>query len=83
MRKFIKATASATIFALLMPAHALAQSYPPSPGPTTVVQSGSGGGAAFTGSDVTPVVIAIGVLVLIGLVAVVWARKGHALDRSV
>jgi hypothetical protein len=49
--------------------------YPVSPSPTTVVQSSSGGGTAFTGSNLAPAVVVFIVLVAVGIAALLWSRR--------
>ena len=83
--KVLMATAFISITCMAGTAWA-GSSYPPSPSPTTLVSSGGGsmgGSTAFTGSEITPVAIAVGVLIVVGLAAIAWARKRQVPHRSV
>jgi hypothetical protein len=69
--------ATTLLSVVCMTGTALAQtSYPPSPTSTTVVKgAGSGeGSTAFTGGDVSAIVIALAVLATLGLLAFIAAR---------
>jgi len=48
--------------------------YPVSPSPTTLVQAG-GGDAAFTGSNVIPLLVVVSFLLVAGFAALFWARR--------
>jgi hypothetical protein len=79
MRRITGVLTSAAVLVVLGAATALAQTYPPTspPPPTTsvLVDRGGPGPTAFTGSDITLGVIAIGVLLAVGLGALFMARR--------
>ena len=79
MKRALGVLASAFVAVIVMAGTALAD-YPPSPEPTTVVKSsgGSGGNTAFTGGEISPAVIALGVLAVLGVVALFVARRRSA-----
>ena len=80
MKRALGVLASAFVAVIAMAGTALAQ-YPPSPEPTTVVKSsggGSSGGTAFTGGEISTAVIALAVLAVLGIVALVVARRRSA-----
>ena len=80
MKRALGVFASAFVAVIVMAGTALAD-YPPSPEPTTVVKSsgGSGGGnTAFTGGEISTAVIALGVLAVLGVVALFVARRRSA-----
>ncbi len=82
MKRALGVLASAIVATLVMAGTALAQYYPPEPEPTTVVQSGGGGGGgtAFTGGSVSSAVIVLGILAVLGVVALFVARRRTASD---
>jgi hypothetical protein len=62
-----------------------AQTYPPSAGPTASVlgEGGSnvdGSGTAFTGGDLTVTLLVIGVLLGLGIVALLLARRRSGVE---
>jgi len=73
--------ATAGVFVVMSAANALAQTYPPTPKPTTSV-AGAGGGndgpTAFTGGRIGFAVVAIVVLLALGIAASVVARRRSA-----
>jgi LPXTG-motif cell wall-anchored protein len=78
MKRALGVLASAFVAVFVMAGTALA-SYPPSPDPTTVVKSSGGGGStAFTGGNISTAVIALGVLAVLGVVALFVARRRSA-----
>lgn len=82
MKRALGVLASAFVAVVAMAGTALAE-YPPSPEPTTVVKSSGGGGAdgagtAFTGGAISTALIALGVLVVLGVVALLVARRRGA-----
>jgi hypothetical protein len=85
--RIARAFVTAGVFMVVSATSALAQtssSYPPSPGGTTSVEGASGGNGptAFTGGGVGFAVVAIAVLLVVGIVASVIARRrsAHAAD---
>jgi hypothetical protein len=83
MKKAIAISVASVVLSLATMTTALAD-YPPSPKPSTLVQGAGSGGAAetaFTGGDVTVAAIAVGILAIVGLVALYVARSRS--DRTV
>jgi LPXTG-motif cell wall-anchored protein len=84
MRKMIRlgAAVGATLMTLVLtalPVLAQAQQYPPEgPAETDVVQGPAAEEVAFTGSDVTLLMVLIGVLVVAGVAALMLARRRAA-----
>ena len=83
MRKRIAgAVVTAGVFVVMSAATALAQTstYPPKPGSTTSVEGASGANqpTAFTGGRIGFAVVAIAVLLALGIVASVIARRRSA-----
>jgi hypothetical protein len=80
MKRALGVLASASVAVLVMAGTALAgESYPPTPEPTTIVKS-SGGGTAFTGGNISTAVIVVGVLAVLGVVALFAARRRTATE---
>jgi hypothetical protein len=83
-KRIAGAVVTAGAFVMWSAANALAQtstSYPPSPKPTTSVEAASGGGGeptAFTGGRIGFAVLAIAVLLVVGIVASMIARRRSA-----
>ena len=82
-KRIAGALVTAGAFVMWSAANALAQtstSYPPSPKPTTSVEAASGGGepTAFTGGRIGFAVLAIAVLLVVGIVASMIARRRSA-----
>jgi hypothetical protein len=92
MRRFLMLLAASTTMLVVFATSAMAQQYPPAPGPAEGVTPGTapaagaraGEGLAITGSDLLPLIwIGLAVLVL-GIVLVVAARRRAAIrGRSV
>jgi LPXTG-motif cell wall-anchored protein len=82
MRKMIRlgAAVGATLMTVVLTAlPVLAQQYPPQgPAETDVVQGPAAEEVAFTGSDVTLLMVLIGVLVVAGVAALMLARRRAA-----
>ena len=87
MRRFLMLLAASTTMLVVFASAAMAQQYPPVPGPAEGVTPGTAPGArgaagrelAFTGSDLLPLVwIGLAVLV-VGTVLVVAARRRAAI----
>jgi hypothetical protein len=80
MKRALGVIASAFVAVLAMAGTALAgEGYPPTPDPTTIVKS-SGGGTAFTGGGISTAVIALGILAVLGVAALVVARRRTAAE---
>jgi hypothetical protein len=73
MRRIVTIAAAATFFVTATAPSALAR-YTEGPAPTNEVE-GVGGGAAFTGGDVSVAVVTTLALVVVGLVALFMARR--------
>jgi len=88
MRRFLMLLAASTTMLVVFASSAMAQQYPPAPGPAEGLTPGSapagargaaGGELAFTGSDLLPLIwIGLAVLVL-GVALVVAARRRSAI----
>ena len=81
MKRFAAVLAGAWVTVVVSASTALAAdgNYPPVPGGGTSVEGSSGGnGTAFTGGDVNVAMIAIAVLLAIGVVALLIARRRAA-----
>jgi hypothetical protein len=85
MRRFLMLLAASATMLVVFASSAMAQQYPPAPGPAEGVTPGSapgaraGGELAFTGSDLLPLIwIGLAVLV-VGTVLVVAARRRAAI----
>jgi hypothetical protein len=83
-KRIVGAVVTAGAFVMWSAATALAQtstSYPPSPKATTSVEAASGGSGqptAFTGGRIGFAVLAIAILLVVGIVASVVARRRSA-----
>jgi hypothetical protein len=73
MKRMAGVLVGAIVMALSVAGTALAD-YTNSPSPTTVV-SGSGGGTAFTGGNVSTPLVVASILVIVGLAALFVARR--------
>jgi LPXTG-motif cell wall-anchored protein len=83
MKRLAGVLAGAFLLVMSLAGSALAQTYPASPSPTTVVEGGGGnvggaGGTAFTGSSVSTALVLLGALVVLGAVALFVARRRSA-----
>jgi len=86
MRRFLILLATSATMLVVFASSALAQEYPPTPGPAEGVTPGTARGAAgargelaFTGSDLLPLIwIGLAVLV-VGTVLVIAARRRAAI----
>ncbi len=76
MKRMAGILVGAVVMVLTLAGTALAD-YTNSPSPTTVV-SGSGGGTAFTGGNVSTPLLVAAILVVVGLVALFVARRRAA-----
>ena len=78
MKRALVVLASAFVAVVMLAGTALAD-YPPKPD-TVVKSSGgdSGGTTAFTGGEISTAVIALGILVVLGVVALFVARRRSA-----
>ena len=83
MKRVAATIATAGVLVFLVAGVALAgdispsASYPPSPSSTSTV-AGNSGGTAFTGSNSHGVILVIAVLVIVGLAALLVARRRAA-----
>lgn len=75
IRKFGSAVGGALVALVLTTLPAAAQNYPPQPPDETVVPKGE---VAFTGTDITLLIVAVAVLLVAGLAALMVARRRAA-----
>lgn len=78
MKRVIGLAAMVSVMLLVSAGSALAQSYPPLPGPSVEGAGGGQGPTAFTGSNVSFGTVATFVLLAVGLTALLVARKRAA-----
>jgi hypothetical protein len=81
MRKIrtIGSAVGALVAVFLTTLPAVAQNYPPQPVEETVVPKGvPKGEVAFTGTDITVLVVAVAMLLVVGLAALIVARRRAA-----
>jgi hypothetical protein len=80
MKRFIAVLAGTALTVVLAAGNALAQTGPYPPTTTTGVEptSGGPGPSAFTGSDVSPAMLAVAVFLVFGLTALFVARRRAA-----
>lgn len=80
INKFGSAVGGALAALVLTTLPAAAQNYPPQPVDETVVPKGvvPKGEVAFTGTDITLLIVAVGVLLVAGLAALILARRRAA-----
>ena len=83
MKRALGVLASAIVAVIAMAGTALADYPINSPKPSTVVQGSGGsgsGGTAFTGGGISTAVIVVGVLVVLGAMALMVARRRTAAE---
>jgi hypothetical protein len=79
MKRSLGVLASAFVAVVAMAGTALAGDYPIAPDPDTVVKgSGGGGNTAFTGGEISTAVIALALLAVLGVAALLVARRRSA-----
>ncbi len=78
MKRIVGVLSGAAVLVLSAAGSALAQDYTDSPSVTTTVRGG--GGTAFTGANVSMGLVVLAVLVIVGAVALLVARRRTAAE---